>query len=75
MLRMAGTLDVICLILDRIGLDLPGDVYFIKTLPVIVEWQDLIVIGGTAIFICFLATVYPSWEASKMLPVKTIRDD
>jgi lipoprotein-releasing system permease protein len=66
---------VICLILDRIGLDLPGDVYFIKTLPVIVQWQDLIVVCGTAIFICFLATVYPSWEASKMLPVKAIRNE
>ena len=66
---------VICLILDRIKLDLPGDVYFIKTLPVLVQWQDLVAVCGSAVFICFLATIYPSWEASKMIPVRAIRDE
>jgi len=78
---VAGTLGglvagyVICLILDRIKLDLPGDVYFIKTLPVLVQWQDLVAVCGSAVFICFLATIYPSWEASKMIPVRAIRDE
>jgi lipoprotein-releasing system permease protein len=66
---------VACLILDRIKLDLPGDVYFIKTLPVLVHWQDLGIVCTSAILICFLATVYPSWEASKLLPVEAIRND
>jgi lipoprotein-releasing system permease protein len=64
-----------CLLLDRIQLDLPGDVYFIKTLPVLVQWPDLVAVGASAIFICFLATIYPSWEASKLLPVEAIRSD
>ncbi|MDH3215794.1 MAG: ABC transporter permease [Candidatus Krumholzibacteria bacterium] len=64
-----------CLILDRIHLDLPGDVYFIKTLPVLVQWQDLIAVCTSAILICFLATIYPSWEASKLLPVEAIRSE
>ena len=63
------------LILDRIKLDLPGDVYFVKTLPVIVHGTDLLTIGGVAILICFLATIYPSWEASKMPPIQAIRGD
>ncbi len=66
---------VACFILDRIQLDLPGDVYFIKTLPVLVEWQDLVAVAGCAILICFFATIYPSWEASKLLPVEAIRND
>ena len=66
---------VACLILDRIKLNLPGDVYFIKTLPVIVQWQDLVVVCTSAILICFLATLYPSWEASKLLPVEAIRGE
>jgi lipoprotein-releasing system permease protein len=66
---------ITCLILDRIKLDLPGDVYFIKTLPVLVQWQDLVAVCGSAVFICFLATIYPSWEASKMLPVEAIRNE
>jgi len=66
---------VTCVILDRIRLDLPGDVYFIKTLPVLVQWQDLAAVCGCAILICFLATVYPSWEASKLLPAEAIRNE
>ena len=65
---------IACFILDRIGLDLPGDVYFIKTLPVLVHWQDLLLIGLSSVVICFLATVYPSWEASRLAPVEAIRD-
>jgi lipoprotein-releasing system permease protein len=70
---MAGL--IACYVLDRIRLDLPGDVYFIKTLPVLVEWPDLVAVGGIAILICFIATLYPSWEASKLLPVEAVRDD
>ena len=65
---------IACAVLDRIQLDLPGDVYFIKTLPVLVQWGDLAVISGISVVICFLATVYPSWEASRLYPVDAIRD-
>jgi lipoprotein-releasing system permease protein len=65
---------IACAILDRIKIQLPGDVYFIKTLPVLVQWQDLLLIGACSIVICFLATVYPSWEASRLAPVEAIRD-
>jgi lipoprotein-releasing system permease protein len=65
---------VACFVLDRIRLDLPGDVYFIKTLPVLVQWQDLVLIAISSVVICFLATVYPSWEASRLTPVEAIRD-
>ncbi len=77
---LAGTLGGLlagygaCLILDRIKLDLPGDVYFIKTLPVLVQWPDLLMVSASSILICFLATVYPSWEASRMVPVDALRD-
>jgi lipoprotein-releasing system permease protein len=63
-----------CTVLDRIQLDLPGDVYFIKTLPVLVQWPDLVLVSASSVLICFLATVYPSWEASRMVPVDAIRD-
>lgn len=77
---VAGTIGglvtglIACFVLDRISLELPGDVYFIKTLPVLVHWQDLVLIGLSSVVICFLATVYPSWEASRLTPVEAIRD-
>ncbi len=77
---VAGTIGglvtglIACFVLDRVALELPGDVYFIKTLPVLVHWQDLLLIGVSSVVICFLATVYPSWEASRLTPVEAIRD-
>jgi len=66
---------IACLVLDRIKLDLPGDVYFVKTLPVLVKATDLVAVCMSAVLICFLAAIYPSWEASKLLPVEAIRNE
>jgi lipoprotein-releasing system permease protein len=77
---VAGTIGglvtglIACAVLDRIHIDLPGDVYFVKTLPVLVDWHDLVYISAISVVICFLATVYPSWEASRLYPVDAIRD-
>jgi len=52
---------------------LPGDVYFIKNLPVQLQWQDFVVVCGAAIVITFLATVYPAAQAARLRPVDAIR--
>lgn len=55
-------------------IELPSDVYFISKLPV--EWHtlDVITISLAALVICFLATLYPAHQASKMNPVEAIRN-
>jgi len=52
---------------------LPPDVYYITTLPVRMEWLDIVSIALAAIVISFLATIYPSWQASKVNPVEALR--
>lgn len=52
---------------------IPGDLYFINTLPVIVRAVDVAAIYISANFICWLATLYPAWKASTMLPAESIR--
>ena len=52
---------------------LPPDVYYITTLPVRMEWLDVILIAIAAIVISFLATIYPSWQASRVNPVEALR--
>jgi lipoprotein-releasing system permease protein len=52
---------------------LPSDVYYISTLPVKIEPMDVAVIAGATMLICFLATLYPSWQASRLEPVEAIR--
>ena len=67
----------VCFIQQRWALiPLPGDIYFINKLPVQIQWwPDVIVIYITANVICSLATLYPAWLASKMLPAESIRID
>jgi lipoprotein-releasing system permease protein len=52
---------------------LPGDVYFIDKLPIRMEALDFAAVAGATVLICFLATLYPSWRAGRMVPVDAIR--
>ena len=63
----------ICKIVDQVGIELPGDVYIIDTLPVQINPLDFLMIAGAAIVLCFLATLYPSWEAARLDPIEAIR--
>lgn len=70
---MAGL--VVCALLREIEIDLPPDVYFINTLPVLVRGIDVLLVSGASMLISFVATIYPSWEACKMPPLDAIRYD
>ncbi len=65
----------ICGVLREVKIDLPPDVYFINTLPVLVSWVDVVTVCAASLSICFLATIYPSWEACRMPPLDAIRYD
>jgi lipoprotein-releasing system permease protein len=63
-----------CFLLDRYKfIELPGDVYYITTLPVRLEMLDVAIIAAAALGICFLATLYPARQAARMDPVEAIR--
>ena len=53
--------------------DLPGDVYFLTTLPVQVNPTDLLIIVMGTLFICTAASFYPAGKAAKMNPVDALR--
>jgi lipoprotein-releasing system permease protein len=54
-------------------IELPSDVYYISTLPVRVEMLDVVLVIVAALVISFLATLYPSWHASRLDPVESLR--
>jgi lipoprotein-releasing system permease protein len=54
-------------------LRLPGEIYFIDTLPVKIEWTDFVFVAAAATLTCFLASLYPAWQAARLAPVQTIR--
>ncbi|MFQ5588292.1 MAG: FtsX-like permease family protein [Nitrospiria bacterium] len=52
---------------------LPGDVYYISTLPMQLHFVDVVLVTGSAFVITLLATLYPSWQAAKLAPVEGLR--
>jgi lipoprotein-releasing system permease protein len=52
---------------------LPGDVYYISKIPVTLLWTDVASVSIAALAISLLATLYPSWRASRLEPVEALR--
>ncbi|MFZ2950395.1 MAG: lipoprotein-releasing ABC transporter permease subunit [Desulfuromonadaceae bacterium] len=49
------------------------DIYYLDHFPSLVVPSDVVLISVTAVLISFLATLYPAWQASKMLPAEALR--
>jgi lipoprotein-releasing system permease protein len=65
---------LLCHLLERYKfIKLPGDIYFIDTLPVQVEALDVLAVLAAVLVITVVATIYPSWQASRLHPVEAIR--
>ncbi len=62
-----------CFILKKYDFIQLPDAYPFSTLPVQLEYFDVFIIAISAIIICFLSTLYPSYKASKMDPVEALR--
>ncbi len=74
-LAMAFNLDKIVAFLENLfGFKiLSPDVYYIERFPSQVNPFDIALIVTTAILISLLATLYPSWRASKLDPAEALR--
>jgi lipoprotein-releasing system permease protein len=71
-----GTLlgGLVIYVLDRYRLiRVPIDVYQISYVPFTLLPRDLIAVVTAALFICFVATIYPSRQASKLDPAQALR--
>ena len=67
--------SLLCTVLKHYSIvELTGDIYYFTTkLPVRLELLDVVIIVGAALAICFVATLYPARQASKLDPVEAIR--
>ena len=64
----------LCEILSKYQfIKLPSDVYPITTLPIKVLPMDVTLVAISAALITLLATIYPSWQASKIEPAVALR--
>jgi lipoprotein-releasing system permease protein len=74
-LLVARNLEPIVGLIQRLtGFELfSKDVYYLDHFPSLVIPGDVILISLTAVIISFVATLYPSWQASRMAPAEAIR--
>ena len=72
---LALNIDVIIPFIERaLGIQfLSKDIYFISALPSDLRWPDVFGIAGVAIGLAFLATLYPSFAASRVKPAQALR--
>ena len=72
---LAANIDVVVPFIERLfGMHfLAKDVYYISELPSDVQTSDVIAIGSVSFLLSLLATLYPSWRASKINPAEALR--
>ncbi|MCI5137830.1 MAG: ABC transporter permease, partial [Candidatus Electrothrix sp. AR1] len=63
----------LCSLLKRYKIiELPSNVYPMSTLPIKVVPGDIMVVAIVAVLITLLATLYPSWKASRIRPADAL---
>ena len=62
-----------CEALRNYEFPLDTDVYYLDTLPVVVQYDTVGVVAASAVLICFLATLYPATLAARIRPVDGLR--
>ncbi len=53
---------------------IPKEVYYTDTIPILLYPSDVIIIACSAIFICFVATIYPARQAARLDPSESLRN-
>ncbi len=76
-LFIANNLDTIFPTIERLaGFPLiPQDIYFISSLPSDPRASDIVPIALISIVLSLVATLYPSWRASRVRPAEALRYD
>jgi lipoprotein-releasing system permease protein len=74
-LGVAFNIDVIVPALEQLlgASFLPKDIYLISSMPSDPQQADIVPIGVIALLLAFVATLYPSWHASRVNPAEALR--
>jgi lipoprotein-releasing system permease protein len=62
-----------CVFLERDGIQLNTDVYYITKLPVNMNTTEIVAVLVASLMLALLATVYPAWTASRLRPVDGLK--
>jgi lipoprotein-releasing system permease protein len=64
-----------CSFVERVGIRLDAEVYYIDKLPVKVDPLQFAMVAFFAVLLSYLATIYPATRASRMAPVEGLRNE
>ena len=64
-----------CSFIERFGLQLDPDVYYISNLPVTVDGAQFAMVAAISLALSYLATLYPATKASRLSPVDGLREE
>lgn len=75
---LGGALGIVtgiamCLVLDRYGLPLGGNLHGFEELPVTIDPLEIGLVGVSSLLIVWLSSLYPARIASRMRPVDALR--
>jgi len=72
---LALNIDVVVPFIERmLGTQfMSKEVYYISNLPSELQWSDVTTITGVSFVLALLATIYPSWRASRVNPAEALR--
>jgi lipoprotein-releasing system permease protein len=65
----------LCLGIEKLGIRMDPEVYYIERLPVHVSGSDFAIIAFASFAICTLITVLPAWFAANLRPVEGLRHE
>jgi lipoprotein-releasing system permease protein len=74
---LAANLESLVHLLERLTGTrfLDAKVYFMSDLPARVQLGDVLQVAVVALLLCLVATIYPAWRASRVLPAESLRHD
>jgi len=74
-LGIAFNIDTLVPALERLlgASFLPQDIYLISRMPSDPQQADILPVAVISLILSFLATIYPSWRASRVNPAEALR--
>jgi lipoprotein-releasing system permease protein len=64
-----------CALVDRVGIPLDPEVYYISNLPVLMDGAQVALVALASVVLAYLATIYPATKAARLRPVDGLRSE
>jgi lipoprotein-releasing system permease protein len=64
-----------CLFIDKVGIPLDPEIYYINNLPVVIDPTQFVLVAVAALVLSYLATLQPATKAARLHPVDGLRSE